>query len=139
MARAMMTTPRKPSHSASAHMISRARALRSNATHEERVLWYRLRLLRAQGYHFRRQAPFDRYVLDFVCHKQRVVVELDGSQHGLPEQAKRDAVRDRLLAGKGYRTVRIANYRVRDNPEYLAEYIQQELQSANRQKGETTQ
>ena len=130
---------RKPAHSASAHMISRARTLRNSATYEERVLWYRLRQLREHGFHFRRQAPFGRYVLDFVCHNQRVVVELDGSQHSAPEHERRDVVRDKLLLSKGYRTIRIANYRVRDNPEYLAEIISQQLRSADGKQLETRQ
>jgi very-short-patch-repair endonuclease len=98
-------------------MIARARELRNNATDEERLLWYRLRLLRKQGFRFRRQAPFERYVLDFVCHTKKVVVELDGSQHDVSESKRRDAIRDAALLGRGYRTIRIPNWWVKNDPD----------------------
>ena len=61
---------------------ARARKLRQNATDAERILWSELRDFKRGGMHFRRQAPFDRYVVDFVCHSHKLIVELDGSQHG---------------------------------------------------------
>jgi very-short-patch-repair endonuclease len=104
-------------------MIARARELRTSATEEERLLWYRLRLLRRNGYHFRRQSPFGRFVLDFVCHKNRVVVEVDGWQHGLPDHQKSDAERDRFLAGRGYRMIRIPNWWVKDDPDWVGDFV----------------
>src|SRR4051812_7940474 len=49
----------------------RARELRRSMTPREVKLWLHLRQLRAQGYHFRRQAPRGRYILDFVCLRHR--------------------------------------------------------------------
>ena len=108
-------------------MIARARHLRNHATEEERLLWYRLRLLRKEGFRFRRQSPFDRYVLDFVCHDKRVVVELDGSQHGLSENERRDAARDKYLLQHGYRTIRIPNWWVKDDPDWVSHFIQERM------------
>jgi very-short-patch-repair endonuclease len=122
-----MKNARKPAHRASSHMIARARELRNNATEEERLLWYRLRSLRKHGFRFRRQSPFDRYVLDFVCHERLVVVELDGSQHGTPENERSDAIRDAFLRGRGYRTIRIPNWWVKDDPDWVSHFIQQKL------------
>jgi very-short-patch-repair endonuclease len=63
--------------------IAFARALRRRMTPEEVKLGVRLREWRpSRGYHFRRQAPVDGYVLDFVCKASKVIVEIDGSQHG---------------------------------------------------------
>ena len=62
--------------------IARSRALRTAATLPERHLWTFLRTLRQEGHHFRRQAPFRGYVLDFVCYGLRLVVEVDGAHHG---------------------------------------------------------
>ena len=122
-----MTNVRPLSHRATSHMIARARHLRNHATEEERPLWYRLRLLRKQGFRFRRQSPFDRYVLDFVCHDKKVVVELDGSQHHTPEHKEHDAIRDAHLLERGYRTIRIPNWWVKDDPEWVSDFIQEKL------------
>jgi len=131
------TSPRKPSHSASRRMTERARALRSNATEEERWLWYRLRQLRKLGFHFRRQSPLGRYVLDFVCHTQKVVIELDGSQHGLPKNERRDTARDEFLLTQGYRTIRIPNWQVRDDTEWVAGQILHQIRRDKATRDET--
>jgi very-short-patch-repair endonuclease len=120
----------KPAHHASDHMIKRSRGLRNNATEGERWLWYRLRRLRKFGYHFRRQSPFDQYVLDFVCHDEKIVVELDGDQHLLPANQKRDAIRDRFLQSRGYRTVRIPSWWANDDPDHVGDLILKQLSGA---------
>lgn len=109
-------------------MIERARDLRRTATDDERWLWYRLRKLRGSGYHFRRQSPFGRYVLDFVCHDAKIVVELDGVQHELPENKRRDANRDKFMLERGYRTVRIPNWQAKDDSDWVTAEILKRLQ-----------
>jgi very-short-patch-repair endonuclease len=89
--------------------ISRARTLRGNATGAERKLWAQLRLLRRQGFHFRRQAPFQAYTLDFVDHGTKLVIELDGGQHADPVHRRRDEIRTAALEREGYYTIRIWN------------------------------
>ena len=103
--------------------IDRARALRKHSTGAERKLWYMLRGLRAQGFHFRRQVPFRGYILDFVEHSARIVVELDGSQQAEPEQSAGDEARDRVLLSEGYQVLRFGNYEVLTNPWGLAQKI----------------
>jgi len=44
-------------------------------------LWVKLRELKALGFHFRKQAPIGRYIVDFVSFSAQLVVELDGGQH----------------------------------------------------------
>jgi very-short-patch-repair endonuclease len=65
-----------------------ARALRKRLTPQEVKLWVKLRELKPLGFHFRWQAPVGRYIVDFVSFGDRVVVEIDGGQHGLPEGAQ---------------------------------------------------
>jgi len=72
----------------------------------EVILWSRLKRLRARGFHVRRQFPFRGYFLDFVCLSRRLVIEVDGSQHGEDARAEHDAVRDRILARQGFRVLR---------------------------------
>ena len=54
----------------------RARQLRKNQTVAEKRLWNELRELRWQGYHFRRQAPIDKYIVDFACYAQRMAFNM---------------------------------------------------------------
>jgi very-short-patch-repair endonuclease len=92
-----------------------AQTLRVHATPSERLLWFSLRLLKKHGYHFRRQAPMRRYVLDFVCHRAKLVIELDGSQHGDPDRLRHDARRTAFLNAQGYRVLRFRNDDVQQN------------------------
>ena len=93
----------------------RAREMRKAMSPPEVRLWTELKALRGEGFHFRRQRPFDIYYLDFVCFSRRLVVEVDGQQHDLPDQVRRDHVRDALLRGEGFRVLRYAAEDVRTN------------------------
>lgn len=92
--------------------ISKARSLRRTATPEERVLWQTLRrhLGRAK---FRRQVPMGPYVVDFIAHSARLVIELDGSHHAF--QSPYDEGRTRFLESEGYRVIRFWNRDVTEN------------------------
>ena len=89
-----------------------ARTLRQHTTDAERILWAGLRDLKQIGLHFRRQAPFDRYVADFCCHGAKLIVELDGDQHGADDAVIYDTVRTAYLNSRGYRVLRFANWEV---------------------------
>jgi very-short-patch-repair endonuclease len=105
----------------------RARSLRNNASAPERHLWKFLRTLREEGHHFRRQAPFRGYYLDFVCLVRRLVIEVDGSQHGADFQAQHDAVRDAVLSRAGFTTLRFHAIDVMQNLQGVAITIRQAL------------
>ncbi len=89
-----------------------AKLMRCEPTFAEKRLW---KVLRRLDLHFRRQAPMGPYIVDFVCHRHRLVVELDGGIHNLPEVAARDARRELWLSGRGYRVLRFANSRSADD------------------------
>lgn len=92
----------------------------------ERKLWSRLRELRHHGFHFRRQVPFRGYYLDFAEHHVRLVIELDGSQHGEDGQHARDAIRDDILEHEGYCVLRFGNWElIGDLDRVLADIIHQ--------------
>ena len=97
-----------------------ARRLRRAPTFAEAKLW---KLLRRADVHFRRQAPFGPYVVDFVCHGARLIVELDGGIHDLPEVAARDAEREAWLTGRGYRVMRFSNDQATADPNSLVQLI----------------
>jgi very-short-patch-repair endonuclease len=96
-------------------------------TDAERRLWYFLRGSRFQGWKFRRQVPMGPYVADFLCERARLVVEVDGGQHG--DNVKRDEARTRWLEARGYRVVRYWNNDVLGNTDgvltaLIAELVQ---------------
>ena len=86
---------------------NRAKQLRETMPEAERKLWYRLQASRLNGYKFSHQIPVGPYFADFCCRSARVIVELDGSQHG--EQLAYDATRDAFLRAHGYRVLRFWN------------------------------
>jgi very-short-patch-repair endonuclease len=81
--------------------------LRKDATEAEVRLWSRLRRKQLDGFRFRRQQPIGNYVVDFFCADARLVVEVDGGQHG--EHSARDAARTGWLERRGYRVIRFWN------------------------------
>jgi very-short-patch-repair endonuclease len=72
-----------PQKAPSGRERARARALRHRQTEPEKKLWWHLRhRVRVEGTHFRRQVPIGSYVADFCCLKAKLIVEVDGNQHG---------------------------------------------------------
>src|ERR1051326_8185778 len=110
--------------------IKRARTLRAQSTDAERLLWYKLREMKRLGFHFRRQAPFRSYFLDFVEHSRKLVVELDGGQHAERRHLIHDRIRDRALTSHNYRVLRFWNLDVLENMDGVLETILRELTSS---------
>jgi len=98
-----------------------ARALRTQMTDAERLLWHHLRAHRFHGLGFRRQVPLGPYVADFLCEAQRLVVEVDGGQHA--DRSVEDAQRTQWLEAHGYRVVRFWNNEVLANMEGVWEAL----------------
>ncbi|RZJ17400.1 MAG: DUF559 domain-containing protein [Brevundimonas sp.] len=104
-------------------IIARARAMRKTLTPAEARLWVALRPLRSQGLHFRRQPPVRGYYLDFACADRLVIVEVDGDSHHDDDRARKDRVRDAVLAREGWRTLRYTNLAVRDDLDAIVEDV----------------
>ena len=83
-----------------------ARHLRRSMTDAEHRLWFHLRNRALLGFKFRRQMPIGPYIADFACIERRLVVEVDGGQHG---GYAADAVRTVGLQAQGYRVLRFWN------------------------------
>ena len=95
--------------------VANARRLRREQTEEEKELWRALRAGRFAGFKFRRQHPSGIYTLDFYCPAAKLSVELDGFQHGLPEQRQRDVEREKFLAAQGIEELRFWNHQWNKN------------------------
>ena len=65
-----------------------------------------------EGSHFRKQAAFGPYIVDFVCHGARLVIELDGGAHRAPDRIEHDAERQAWIESRGYAVLRFTNERV---------------------------
>jgi very-short-patch-repair endonuclease len=104
-------------------MHARAKVLRQNSTDAERLLRGGLRAHRLNGASFRRQTPIGPYIVDFVCHAAKLVVEIDGGQHFEPAHRQRDARRDAFLMSKGFEVLRFNNREVMTNRQGVLEAI----------------
>ena len=99
-----------------------AREMRRAPTDAERRLWWHLRhSLGIEGTHFRRQVQIDRYIVDFACHAKRLIIEVDGGQHGT--QAAADDERTKVLQAHGYVVLRYWNNDVLQNIDGVLEDI----------------
>jgi very-short-patch-repair endonuclease len=106
-----------PHSAVSEDQRSHAKDLRRAMTRAETLLWRYIKAHRIEGLGFRRQVPMGSYIVDFVCHEARIVVELDGETHDFEAQQKRDQQRDRWLALRGYVVLRFLNRDVLSNLE----------------------
>ncbi|MBN2700916.1 MAG: endonuclease domain-containing protein [Methylothermaceae bacterium] len=102
-------------------MHQHAKNLRKNATDVERPLWYYLRGRRLDGLKFRRQEPIAGYIVDFVCHERRLIIELDGGQHTW--QTDYDRRRTDCLRAEGYTVLRFWNHEVLKDMETVLEGV----------------
>ena len=95
------------------YILRRSQLLRKNMTKEERHLWYDF--LKEYPVQFKRQVPFDNYIVDFYCFRAKLVVELDGSQHCEPEGLAYEQKRTAYLESKGLTVLRVSNLDVMRN------------------------
>ena len=86
--------------------------MRRDKSDAEQKLWRWLRDLNRQGFQFRQQAPIGPYIADFCDHSAKLVLEVDGSQHGEPKGLIADRQRTRWLDSHGYRVLRFWNHEV---------------------------
>jgi very-short-patch-repair endonuclease len=92
-----------------------ARYLRKKETKAEKKLWELLKSRRCEGLKFRRQHPIHYYVVDFYCHKERLIVEVDGGIHSNKYIKEHDENRTAELERYGIRILRFSNEEVINN------------------------
>ena len=101
------------------HVIA-ARQLRREETEAEQILWNALRGRRLNGLKFRRQHPYEHTILDFFCVEHKLVIELDGRIHDLPDQSSADKQRTAFLNDHGLKVIRFRNEEIlKDLPRVL--------------------
>ncbi len=100
----------------------RSRELRTNATPAERALWRHLSNRKLAGVRFNRQVPIGPFIGDFVARSAKLIIELDGGQHGM--RTAEDARRTAFLESRGYRVLRFWNNEIRENMEGVLAMIE---------------
>ena len=93
-------------------LLAYARILRSEETAAEQLLWGRLRSRRLHGLKFVRQFAAGSYIADFACREHRLIVEVDGATHSTAAETAHDLRRDEMLAGAGWKVLRVSNHEV---------------------------
>jgi len=120
------------------HLIFKnAEALRNNMTPAEMLLWGHLRGSQL-GAKFRRQHPLGIYIADFYCHQHKLVIELDGSIHNVPEVAKNDLERQFNIENDGIKVLRFKNDQIFNQLEKVLEQINTQINSPFRGSGGLT-
>ncbi len=104
-----------------------AKDLRKRSTDVEQLLWGHLRADRFEGMKFRRQHPIGKYIVDFVCLEKKLIIELDGGQHALPDEILKDRQRDAWLEKEGYTVVRFWDNEVLININGVLDVIRESL------------
>ncbi|MGY5779133.1 endonuclease domain-containing protein [Rhizobium sp. LEGMi135b] len=103
-----------------------AKAMRSDATKTENMLWQALRRSQLEGFKFKRQVPIDGYILDSVCFEARLIIGVDGAQHA---ESSKDKERDMHFSNQGFRTLRVWNHEVMTNLDGVCLTILAELKN----------
>ena len=102
-------------------LLRNAQTLRKNMTKEERHLWYDY--LKTYPIQFKRQYAIGIFIVDFLCYRAKLIVELDGSQHCEPAAMEYDKRRTEYLQQQGYRVLRFSNLDVTRNFRGVCEAI----------------
>ena len=112
-------------------LTENAKELRKNMTKEEKHLWYDF--LKGYPVRFLRQKVIDDYIADFYCHKARLVIELDGSQHYAKNGILKDIIRTEKIEKRDLTVMRIPNGEINHNFEGICRFINEFVKESLRQ------
>lgn len=102
-------------------LLEFARTMRTNATDVEHLMWQILRNKQFMNLKFRRQHVIKPYIVDLYCYEIGLVIELDGSQHGLDDAIEYDVERTKFLEALGLKVVRYWNHDVLGQTDVMLE------------------
>ena len=106
-------------------LLLRAKEMRNNMTPQEYRLWFGL--LSGYPVRFKRQKVIDNYIADFYCHKARLVIEVDGSQHLNLDAMEYDRIRTLTFNQLDLTVLRFSNLEVDNNFTFVCETINQAI------------
>ena len=99
-----------------------AKNLRKIATPQENRLWYGF--LSKYEIRFQRQKAIDNFIADFYCHKAKLVIEIDGSQHHTNKGKEKDEFRTIILEGYDLKVIRLSNRQIDEDFNFVCRYIE---------------
>jgi 5-methyltetrahydrofolate--homocysteine methyltransferase len=102
---------------------------RNNPTQAETILWESIKSKKLDDFKFRRQHIIGKYIIDFVCLKKQLIIEVDGLIHQLPDVKENDEIRQAWLESKGFKVIRFTNNEVIGNLEYVLSEIKMVLEA----------
>lgn len=105
-----------------------ARSFRKRATKAEAWLWGWLKN-RGLGVKFRRQVPVGPYIVDFLSLEVKLIVEVDGSQHGEERAQERDRERDQFLREEGYEVIHFWGHDILSNMEGCLQHLSEKTEA----------
>ena len=117
-------------------LTANAKVLRKNMTKEERHLWYDF--LKNYPVRFLRQKVIDNYIVDFYCHRARLIIELDGSGHYEEKGLLKDKIRTERIEKRNLTVIRIPNNEVNINFEGVCMHIDNAVKESLRQSSTDT-
>ncbi|MEO6584294.1 MAG: vitamin B12 dependent-methionine synthase activation domain-containing protein, partial [Ferruginibacter sp.] len=106
-----------------------AEAHRNKPTEAEDKLWSLVKTKKLEGFKFRRQHIIGSYIADLVCLDRRLIVEVDGLIHQLPDNMTSDQIRTEWLTGIGFKVIRFSNNEVINQTDQVLEKIVSTLKS----------
>lgn len=109
-------------------IVEKARDLRRNSTLQEIKLWNILKNRQFYGYNFLRQYPIKPYIVDFICRKKKLIIEIDGGQHNQLNDILYDKQRTEFLNSLGYKVIRFWNNEIDNNIEGVYEILKSEFE-----------
>jgi very-short-patch-repair endonuclease len=106
---------------ASFNIKQKSRELRKTMTETEKILWSKLWKKQQNGIYFRRQHPYNIYILDFYCFQANLVIEVDGPIHDMTIEY--DSERTRFLESSGLKVLRFTNEDIESRIDWVLELI----------------
>jgi very-short-patch-repair endonuclease len=95
------------------------KTLREKSTSAEVALWNLLKNKQLEGRKFRRQYSLGKYIADFCCPAEKLIIELDGQVHADNAQIEKDIIRDQNIENLGFVILRFENKLVFEVPEFV--------------------
>lgn len=105
-----------------------SRDLRVHSTPGEIILWNKvLKSKQMLGFQFLRQFAIGNYIVDFICRRAKLIIEIDGYSHNF--KYEKDLKRDENLNELGYKVLRFQEKEIHQNLENIIRTIQQYLRN----------
>lgn len=110
-------------YGAKADTFKFAAELRGNMTEAEQLLWSKLKQNKLCGFRFKPQHPINIFIVDFYCHKAKLVIEIDGGNHNASGKKEYDENRSYELEHFGLKVIRFSNHEVISKTNWVVEQI----------------